>query len=66
MDRLRVKEGAARLRLTTDLSTPELLERAVDDLIQQLRELADEAAPRRKQGNGRSEPWWEATVVEAV
>src|SRR5436190_13006668 len=66
MDRRRVKKEAACLRLTTNLSTPELLDRAVDDLIQQLCELADEAVPRRKQGNGRSEPWWEAMVAEAV
>src|SRR5436190_15641115 len=66
MDRRRVKKEAACLRLTTDLSTLELLDWAVDDLIQQLRELVDKAVPRRKQGNRRSEPCREATVAEAV
>ena len=66
MDRNRVKEEAKGLRLKTDLTNPQELDEAVEDLIRQLQEIADETVPRRKLGNRRATPWWDGEVSEMV
>ena len=61
-----IKDGATRIKITENLDSPEALDRAVDGLIEQLRELADASTPRRRLGTGRSVPWWDEQVGAAV
>ena len=66
MDRGVVKEGAKHLRITTDLESPEALDRAVDTLIEQLQEIANRSTPKRKPIAGRIIEWWDEQVSKAV
>ena len=57
MDRRIIKEGAKQLRITTGLSSLEALDRAVDNLIRQLQEIANKSIPRKRLTTGRSAVW---------
>ena len=54
IDRGIIKEGAKQLRIIIGLSSLEALDRAVDDLIRQLQEIANKLIPRKRLTTGRS------------
>ena len=66
MDRGVVKEDAKHLRITTDLGSPEALDRAVDTLIEQLQEIANRSTLKQKPITGRTIEWWDKGVSKAV
>ena len=53
MDHEIIKEGAKQLRITIGLSSLEALDRAVDNLIRQLQEIANKLIPRKRLTTGR-------------
>ena len=57
MDRKIVQAEAANLCISGPLDSPGDLDRVADDLIQQLRRIADLSTPRRRTGYGYRAPW---------
>jgi hypothetical protein len=68
MNKIIVQVEAKNLRLAQpgSLCSPESLDSAVDDLVQQLHRIADASTPRRKTSYGQGVPWWTPEVEEAV
>jgi Reverse transcriptase (RNA-dependent DNA polymerase)/Endonuclease-reverse transcriptase len=66
MDKDLVTAEAKTLKISLPLSSPEALDSAADQLIQQLQRIADVSTPQRKTSYGQGEPWWNKEVEDAV
>ena len=66
MDKDLVTAEAKTLKISLPLSSPEALDGAADQLIQQLQRIADVSTPQRKTSYGQGEPWWNKEVEDAV
>ena len=66
MDRDQVTAEAAYIKLTLTLTSPEAVDAAADNLIEQLHCIAAAATPWQRASQGHSAPWWNAEVARAV
>jgi hypothetical protein len=66
MDRDIVAAEAEGLQPLGPLNSPNQIDEAVENLTNQLTRIADVSTPRRKASQGRSEPWWNGQVSEAI